>query len=84
MMTPDPIRALLQAEIAALRAALEEVLPYFEDREDADHNGISYVSNDEMQHANTIRAALARTTHPRPMIGETHEPPVFLHDGEPE
>ena len=61
----------LTAENARLREALVEALSYFEEREDADHNGESYVSNEEMQIAQLIRAA----------IGETHDQAQFDHEG---
>lgn len=41
-----------------MREALEAVLEYFESREDADHNGISFVVNEEMRLAIDIREAL--------------------------
>lgn len=41
-----------------LRTVLEEALEYFEDRQDADHNGERFVPNKEMRMAQTIREAL--------------------------
>ena len=63
----------LAAENERLREALVEALSYFEEREDADHNGESYVSNEEMQIAQLIRTA----------IGETHAQEPFDHEGAP-
>lgn len=40
--------------------ALAEALEYFEDREDADHNGARFVANKEMQIAEMIRLALRK------------------------
>jgi hypothetical protein len=42
-----------------LAEALETALEYFEDREDADHNGRSFVPNTEMTQAESIRQSLA-------------------------
>lgn len=48
----------LERKLNITTAALEELLPYFENREDADHNGQRFVANTEMQHAEAIRNAL--------------------------
>lgn len=51
----------LERKLHQARTALEELLPYFENREDADHNGSRFVANVEIQHATAIRTALEET-----------------------
>jgi len=60
--TEGEANAKLIAAAPELLEALQNCLNYFEDREDADHNGEGYVLNDEMQNAEMIRAAIRKAT----------------------
>lgn len=45
--------------IATISNALDAALVYFKDREDADHNGVDFVANEEMRLALEIEQAQA-------------------------
>lgn len=54
----------LQAQLAQMREALEEVQEYFKDRMDADHNGSRFVGNIEMKHYQAIEEAISTPAPP--------------------
>lgn len=54
--------ARLMAAAPKMLAALEEVVPFLEDREDAGHNGHVFIPNEAMRLLMEVRAAIAKAT----------------------
>ena len=54
--------ARLIAAAPEMLEALKDALAYFSDREDADHNGRTFVGNEEMRLATALRAAIAKAS----------------------
>jgi hypothetical protein len=85
-MTPDPIRNQLWAKITALladRDALLSALLLLRSYGCPVCHGDCASANPPVSVCPMEHATAALNRVARPMIGETHEPPVFLHDGEP-
>ena len=61
---------VLVGEIERLRTVLGECEEYFDQRADADHNGVSFIANDEMRLLTEIREVLPASHFERSDGGE--------------
>lgn len=64
-------------QYALISNALDEALVYFKDREDADHNGIDFVANEEMRLALEIEQAQAALEELRKEAACSDQPVTF-------